>query len=230
MKRDMLPKSGDGTVDVEGMKAQFMASKHLNWTQFAWEMGLDPQSSRVRLPVRDWIREKRDKLTAEQVDILSGLIHERKFKWTNEIIKTLDTYPEAIDAAMNVAKMKIQQINDLYKDYVENFRGQPDKMFYKGKRRYHAFEKMSALEVSLILRGMKDITEAKLKALMLDKWAVAKLDMPLDEPVGEDGETSVGPVFTIEGRENVSASDLQTWFERYHDKPVGKPDEADGGS
>lgn len=217
------------TLDRDAIKAMFMISKFMDWTRFAEEQGWDSLFMRRQLPVRSWLKEKRDILTEKQLDILSGIIHERKFTWTHEIIKTLDTYPEAIDLALSIAKAKMQQVGDMYKDYLENFRGKPDKMYYKNRRTYHAFEKLSMTEISMLMKGMKDITDAKLKALMLDKWAITKLDMPLDDlpaDIDEKGETSNGPRFTIEGKETLDVMELQGWFDRYFDKPPQLPEQA----
>jgi hypothetical protein len=217
-----MPTSPDGNVDKDTVKAMFMASKFLNWTEFAEAQGWDALFTRRQLPVKIWIKEKRDRMAELQFDILSGMVHEHKFKWIKEILATMDNYGPAIDLGMNIAKAKLSQITDMFKDYQDNFRGKPEAMFYKGKRRYHPFEKMSGTEVGSILAGMKAITEAKLKSLMMDKWAVSKLDLPLDGAGDEEG-VGVGPRFTIEGKDIVDATDLQRWFDTYHDKPSQAP-------
>lgn len=194
-----------------------MASAFLDWTRFAEEQGWDSFLLRRDLPVKTWIKEKRDILAARQMDILSGLIHDRKFKWTHEIINTLDNFPPAIDMALQIAKAKMSQVADMFKDYQE-FMKDPARKMYKNRRVYHPFEKLSMTDISMIMKGMKDITEAKLKALMLDKWAISKLDLPLDEVDGE-GTDQLGPKFTIEGKEVVAIEDMQNWFDRWIDKP-----------
>ena len=223
-----MPLKPDGEIDRDAIKDLFMASPYLDWVRFAEEQGWDALFTRRQLPAKTWIKEKRDFLAEKQMDILSGIIHERKYKWTHEIIKTLDEYPVAIDMGLQLTKFKMGQIGEMYKDYVENFRGKQDAMFYKGKRRYHPFEKLSAQEISLLTKALKDLTEAKLKALMLDKWAIAKFDVPLDEPMIEEGEAGFGPKFTIEGKEVTDVKDLQNWFDQWHDKP--KEPIGDGGS
>lgn len=222
-----MPTHPDGQVDKETVKAMFMASKHMNWIQFADDQGWDEFTSRIQLPVKIWIREKRDKLQLRQGEILSGLIHERKFKWVEQIIKTLDDYPEAIDAAMQMAKAKMHGFSMLYKDYTENFLKSEELMYATRRngqkvRRLHPFEKITGQEIGAIMKGMKDITEAKLKALMLDKWAIAKLDTPLDDVDEAEGE-QVGPKFTIEGKGEIPVEDMRKWMNTWIDKPPEDP-------
>lgn len=241
--RPRPPKRPDGSYDKEAIQAMFMASPFLDWQRFAEEQGWDALLVKRELPVRTWIKEKRDIMTEKQMDILSGLIHERKFKWTNEIIKTLDEYPPAIDMALNLAKAKMSQIGHLYQEYLE-WRKDPANTHYKNKRRLHPFEKMSMTDMSMMMKGMKDITEAKLKALMLDKWAVTKLDLPVQED--DAGETGAAHRVTIEGKGEITYEDMQRWFDAYVDKPtqppleinapsnegekISPPEDTDGGS
>lgn len=224
------PKRDDGTIDVEAVKAMFMSCPYLDWTRFAEEQGWDPFRTRQDFPVRIWLKEKRDYLTSNQMDILSGMIHERKFKWTKAVIKTLDDYPEFIDMGLNIAKAKLSQIADMYRDYTDNFKDKPDKQFHKFKsgrvvRVLHPFERLAGGEIGALLAGMKAITDAKLKALMLDKWAISKLDLPIEQEHSDDndGGTRAGPIFTIEGKEVVDAKELQNWFDTFHDKPALPP-------
>lgn len=216
------PKTAEGRYDQPAIKAMFMASAFLNWTQFAESQGWEPLLTRRELPVRTWIKEKREILTTNQMDILSGLIHERKFKWTSDVIKTLDDYPAAIDRGLNLTMMKMAQLQDMAKDYFDNFRGKPEKMLYKNRRVYHPFEKLPASDFANLMAGIKSITEAKLKALMLDKWAVAKLDLPVEDEGGEEGGT-IGPKFLVDGKETLDVKDLQVWMDAYLDKPQAGP-------
>lgn len=206
-----------------------MASKFLDWTRFAEDQGWDAHQVRQQLPVKTWTKNKRDLLAERKMDILSGLVHARKFEWTEDILKTLDEYPKAIDMGLQIARGKLSQIADLFKDYQDNFRGKPEMMFRKVKgrkvRNKHPFETLNAGEIGALMSGIKSITEAKLKALMLDKWAISKLDLPLDIEEGEEG-TGIGPRFTIEGKDNLTPEELQAWFDRYHDKPQLPPAEA----
>lgn len=220
-----MPKHPDGKYDKEAIHAMFMASKYLDWTRFAEDQGWDPLLSRREFPVKTWIKEKRDHLAERKMDILSGLFHERKFQWTEDILKMLDDYPATIDLAMMIAKGKLSQMADLFKDYQDNFRGKEHKMYrttQAGKRirQKHMFESLPGGEIGALLSGIKSINDAKLKSLMLDKWAISKFDMAMDNP--EDGEEGgrIGPTFTIEGKANLTPSDLQDWFDKYHDKPV----------
>lgn len=225
-----LPTRPEGGIDKEAVRAMFMASQYLNWTEFAENQGWDALLTRRSLPVRTWIKEKRDFLAERHMDILSGLVHERKFRWTEEVVKTLDEYPKLIDQGMEVAKWKMAQIGDWAKDYFENFRGNPDKMYKKWGRGYkrilHPFEKLSPVEIGVLLKSLESLTNAKLKALMIDKWAMTKLDLPVEKEFADDAEGGqrAGPMFTIEGKEVIDANDLQSWFEKYHDKPTLPPE------
>lgn len=219
-----IPLKPDGEYDKEAIRAMFMSSKYLDWTRFAEDQGWEPLRTRLLFPVKTWIKEKRDTLTEKQMDILSGLIHERKFTWTHEIIKTLDEYPAAIDMGMSITKAKMSQMADMFRDYQDNFIGKTEKMYRtteKGRkiRVFHPFERMKPGEVGALMSGIKALTDAKLKALMLDKWAISKLDLPVEQDQVAEGESTFGPRITIEGRELVDSKDLQKWFDNYHDKP-----------
>jgi len=218
-----IPKDAEGQYDKEAVKALFMSSSYLDWTRFAEDQGWEPLHTRALFPVRTWTKEKRDFLAEKQMDILSGLIHERKFKWTHEIINTLDNYPRAIDMALKIAEAKMSQIADMFKDY-QAFIKDDERKFYKNKRRYHPFEKLSMIEVGSLLKGMREITEAKLKALMLDKWAVSKLDISNTELEGTTEEGVAAHRITIEGKEELTFKDMQDWFDKFADKPAALPE------
>lgn len=222
MQKSEPPKDRqNGGYDREAIKAMFMASKYLDWTRFAEELGWDALLVRRELPVRTWQKEKRDFIAARHMDILSATIFERKFWWTNEIIKTLDTYPKAIDQALGMLQAKMNQFADMYDDYVNNFRGKHDKMHYKARRIYHPFEKLKGTEVATLAMAFKSVTDAKLKALMLDKWAISRMDLPLDEIPSDPGMEDVNTAHrvTIEGKGEITFEELQGWWDRYHDKP-----------
>lgn len=229
------PKRENGTIDTEAVEAMFMASPYLDWTRFAEEQGWDPFRSRQDFPIRKWIENKRHHLTVNQVDLLSGLFHERKYKWAHELVKTLDTHPEFIEMGVHIAKAKLSQLADMFRDYQENFIGKPEKMYYKGKngrgmRRMHPFEKVSAGQIGALLAGMKSISDAKFKSLLLDNFAITKVNLSSDQAQTDEGGEAkqVGPMFTIEGKEVIDIHELQTWFDKYHDKPVlPASDEAD---
>ncbi len=213
-----LPRMENGDLDKDQIKILFMASPFIDWTRFAQEWGEETSLSRRQLPVRTWQVEKRNKIAEEQLDILSSRMHERKFQWTADVLDTLDTYPKAIDTAMTIAQAKMSQIADMYNDYVE-FKTKP-RPTINGRPQRHEFEKLSTIEISALMRGMQSITEAKLKALMIDKWAIKKLDIPHEEINEAEKTVEPAPMLTVEGQEAASFDDLQKWFDMYHDKPM----------
>lgn len=234
-KPSLIPKKEDGSYDRDAVRAAFMASPYLDWTRFAEEQGWDPHITRREFSVRTWQVEKRNRLVERQTDILNGLITERKFRWTQDIIDTLDNYPKMIDAAAELAKAKMWQIGEMFKEYVEwRKAGKHIEKMQNGKERrvYHPYEKLSLVEVSMLLKGIDAITAAKLKALMIDKWALKKLDIPQSEleSVGqEENNESSGLMITVEGRSDIAFADIQRWFDEYGDKPsLGPGDQSSG--
>lgn len=214
----------EGHYDKAVIKDRYMASAHLSWVSFAEEQGWDAIYMRRNLPTKSWAQEKREHLAARQFDILSNLMFERRFTWTHAILKTLDEYPAGIDAAMNIAKAKLWQYGEMFRDYQEFLKTPAAK---DQKRRKHPFERISGAEIAMMLKGMKDVTEAKLKALMLDKWAVSKLNLEIPEEAGDEEASKshgIRPMFTIEGKDNVTDLDLQGWLQQYHDKPQAAPE------
>lgn len=221
-----LPKLASGQVDVELIKKMYMESPLLAWTHFAEKQGWHVMRSRQVLPIAIWQQEKRNNIAIVKMDVLNSLAFENKFLWTEEVLKTLNNHLPAIDMALQITKAKLSQYADWYKDYTENFRGKQDQMYYKNRRRYHPFEKLSGIEIASINKGIRELTEARVRALMLDKWSISKFDMPLDEPPSSDNEgESKGPFMTLEGKQEITPDLLRGLWEKYHDKPIEKPPE-----
>jgi hypothetical protein len=227
MKKNPTPFPKDpatGHIDKEAVEALFMSSAFLDWTRFAEDQGWDPLRSRVDFPVATWQKNKRDKLASAQMEILSGLIFERRFKWTHSVIKTLDDYPEFIDQAKALAQAKMFELSEMFKDW-QTWKKDPNQTMYKGMRRKHPWEHVSPMDISMMAKAVKELTEAKLKALMLDKWAISKLDIPSEDMKEPGGETEAerGPMLTVEGKGELTMEQLQGWFDKWHDKPQDVP-------
>ena len=216
-------------IDTDKVKEMFIASPHMDWVRFAEEQGWDSGRSRSDYPVKTWQDEKRRIISEKQTDILSGLIFERRFKWTHSIIETLDEYPKSIDMAKKIADAKMGQIAQMYQSYTEYIKSKKyADLVSEGKTPpKHDFEKVSMTEISMLLKGMKDITEAKLKALMLDKWAVARLDIPAEELTGagdKPADQRNNHRIMIEGRTEPTPEEFQGWFDKWIDKPPVEPE------
>lgn len=218
-----IPKRPDGQYDKDEVYRRFMASPHIDWTRFAEDQGWDSHRTRPEFPVRTWQEEKKRRITEAQGDIILGLLHERKFTWTREILDTLSRYPKVIDTGLTIAEAKISQLGELYNEYVVwKKAGHHMVKMNNGrtKRVLHPFERVSGLEIASVARALREMTDAKLKALMLDKWAGTKLDLPqaeLDPPIAEGGLPESR--LTIEGKSSFTFDDVQKWFDEFVDKP-----------
>lgn len=219
-----IPRDSQGNYDREAVGHAFMASPYLDWTRFCEEQGWDPHYTRRQFPVRSWQKEKRDKLAESQGDVIAGLIHERRFKWTRDILDTLDRYPHLIDVGSKLAEAKMHTLSEMYQEYL--IWKKEGKHIVKAKngnekRVYHPWEKVSLSEIHFMLKGLKEITDAKMKALMLDKWAMKRMDIPDAEmnPPDESGENKRASI-TIEGKKDITFEDMQSWFDQFADKPV----------
>ena len=214
-----VPLTDGGHIDKDQVRAWYMASEYIDWTRFAEALQWDPHRSRLDYPVATWQEEKRRRLAETQGDLIRALVFERKFKWTKDIVATLDRYPRAIDNGLSLAEAKMSQLADMYRDYQDYQKNENHPLRKRRKVALrHPWEKLSLTEMSMFMKGIKDLTEAKLKALMLDKWAVSKFDVPSEEL--EPAEPKKGPILTVEGRGEASFDQLQRWFDHYHDKPT----------
>ncbi len=229
MKREAstIPKRPDGQYDKEAVEAMYMASKFLDWTRFAEDQGWDPHYTRRLFPMRTWQSKKRDIITESQSDTLASILHERKFKWSREILDTLDRYPGLIDKASMIMEAKMNDLAELYKDYLDwkksgkSFVQKVNKRTGKEEmiRVSHPWEKVSLMDVSFLSKGLKELTEAKIKSLMLDKWAIGKLDVPKSEMEMPGEDQASAHRITVEGRGTIAFEDMQRWFDEFADKP-----------
>lgn len=223
MPRVEIPKGSDGNFDRTAVETAFMESPYLDWTRFAEEQGWDAHTSRREFAVKTWQEAKKRKLAEAQGDILAGLLHERKYNWSQEILKTLDRYPKLIEKGSFIIEAKIHQYSEMYADYQE-FK-KKGVFFRKGRngrevRIIHPFEQLGASELASLARSLKDISDAKRSSLMLDKWAVTKFDMTEEqmiEPVVD--ESAPKGLITVEGKNSITIQDMQRWFDEFADKP-----------
>jgi hypothetical protein len=229
-----IPKLPDGTNDVASVKQQFMKSEFIDWTRFCEHNGWDNHITRPQFPVRTWQEEKKNKFAVEQSDTILSMMHERKFNWTKDILKTLDRYPKMIDMGASIMEAKMNEIAAKYKDYVEWLKD-PKKVWVEKKkgektiivRAVHPFEKISMSDISFLMRALKELTDSKMKALMLDKWAPKKLDLSPEELDPKAAEENKKPGITIEGKSDLTFEDMQKWFDSYIDKPDEFPTDID---
>lgn len=228
-KVNPIPRLPDGSYDREAVRLSFLASPYLDWTRFAEEQGWDPHKTRQEFQVRTWQEEKKRRLAENQTDIIAGLIHERRFEWTRDILDTMKRYPRLIDMGSQLMEAKMSQLGELYKEYVEwKAAGNHIVKLKNGntKRVYHAWERLSLMDMSFLSRSLRDLAEAKKSALMLDKWSIARIDVPVEElqPQGE-GDGGPSHSITIEGRKEITFADMQRWFDEFADKPPARPED-----
>ncbi len=217
-----IPKSPDGTYNLELVKDLYLASEFIDWVRFAEKQGWDPHRSRLNFPVRTWQDEKRKLISEKQTDVISALIFERKYKWTREIVDTLERYPKLIDKGSFLVEAKMQYLQELYVEYVSWKKSGNNIITLKNgkqKRVFHPWERVSLMDMSYLMKALKEVTDAKLKSLMLDKWASKRLDLPDDDLNPEPEEKEIERGITVEGGKQLTYEQMQRWFDEFADKP-----------
>lgn len=215
-----IPKRADGTYDTDTVKAVFMASPIIDWTRFAEEQGWNPNRTRSDFPVKAWQEEKKRIIAENQGDILAAMIFERKYSWSQDVMRTLDRYPKVVDNVTGILEAKIADIGEMYVDY----RKKKDAgQLNDPARRLEPWEKLKISEVNALGHTILALIAAKQKSNMLDKFLAIRMqvaDEDLRPPDPTAQETTSGIGFTFEGKKELTPNDLQDWFDNFFDKPM----------
>lgn len=207
-----MPTNEDGDLDRDALEKEFMASEFIDWTRFCEGKGYDATYSRRSLPVQTWQEKKRRIIAENEADKLSAILFERKFKWHNDVIKTLNEYPQSIDLMHTLVRAKQQEYAELWKDFVNT---------PKDQRKKHPWSAIKSGELAMLAKAQKDCTDAKYKSLLLDKWTVEKAD-EATTPIELESQDKKEFKFNVIGHpDGLAISDLQKMMDEYLDKPQG---------
>lgn len=187
MAHPVHPEAGD-------LKIRFMQSPHIVWSKFCEAEGL-PYSWRDHYPTAAWVDEKKKIIAQKQGEALGAALFDRRFKWHNDVIHTLNEYPKLCDQVTNLL---IDQINHIKKTDIE---------------------KRDVNQIVSLSYAAKGVTEAKYKSLLIDKWNVKEAEDDSKPDERQVDELSKGFHMVIKGMGEVSAKDVENIMAEFLDKP-----------
>jgi len=211
-------------ISPEQAKQLFMASPHLEWTTWAKSMGWRP-STRSYDEFPDWQKEKRDILAREQAESIAEALFSHRGKWHEQVLKTLKEYPEAPDAMMGIFKKRINDIiNVINEDEKAKARANQT-----GEKFESEFAKIQTAELRNIASGLKLVTEARHKALMIDGWNM-KVAESFTDPKQFEAPKMEDQQWTVQliGGEKLDDKAMQKMMKQYYDVPGGEIIDASG--
>lgn len=211
-------------ISPEQAKAMFMASPHLEWTTWAKSMGWRP-SSRFYEEFPDWQKEKRDILAREQAESIAEALFSHRGRWHADVLKTLKEYPEAPDAMLGIYK---KRINDIIGKINDDERAKA-LAAQTGEPFVSKFDQIKTSELTSIAAGLRMVTEAKHKALMIDGWNIRVAESFTDPkqfeaPKLEDQQWRVQLI----GGQELDETGMQQLMKSYYDVPGGEIIDASG--
>lgn len=213
------PRTNEGAIDVERVKAMFMASKAVEWAPFAASLGWDPNSSRQRYPTAAWVQEKKLLLAQLQAEEISQLVFEHRGHWHKDVLKTLKDYPEANDVMLGIIQQRMNAIIRTVNSDMEK-----QKLAAQAGETYEPeFAKVKTSELFQLTLALKTVTESKHRSLLINDWSVKVAETFTDPAQFQKAEEKMqDKEWTVEviGGENIKSSDLQSFMMKYIDKPI----------
>jgi hypothetical protein len=202
-------------ISPEQAKSMFMASPHLEWSTWAKSMGW--RTSTPKYPnFSDWQREKRDILARDQAESISEALFSHRGRWHADVLKTLKEYPEAPDAMMGIFK---KRINDIIQTINEDERHRA-LAAQTGEQFVSNFAKIETAELRNIAAGLKLVTEAKHKALMIDGWNI-KVAESFTDPAQFEAPNLENQQWKVQllGGHEIDENGMKQLMKSYYDVP-----------
>lgn len=226
------PKNPDGTNDKDKVRALFMASPHVEWAPFAQSMNWDTYSTYSKFPTTIWTKEKKDILAKKQAEEISEMLFNHRSRWHKDVLKTLNTYPQAADAMLGILQAKmneyIEMINSDIEDAKASAKSASDLSKTLGipaeketpKRR---FVKVKPGELMNLAIALRTVTETKHRSLLINDWSV-KVAEQFSTPEGvldadEKGKETREWQFELIGGEKINRHDLENMMHQWFDPP-----------
>lgn len=197
-----------------------MSSDSIEWTPFAESMGWKPASSRVGLPVEEWIRQKREVFAKEQAERISEAVFKHRGRWHSDVLKTLQEYPEANDAMLGILK---KRLNDIISTINED-----EQRKLEAKQRgfdspVSNFKAIKSSELLALAAAIKVATESKHKSLMINDWSF-KVAETFSDPAQfkADDEQIKNAEWNVKiiGGDQLNSKQMQKFLGDWYDKPV----------
>lgn len=172
--RNPLPQKEDGSYDKEKIHEMFLTSEYVEWAPFCDEMGWNPNATRILLPVRTWIIEKRRRLAENSAEITADLIFKHRNRWKNDILKTLRDYPEVNDQILQTIKFEISNIIKHINADIEEGK-KSGTLVQIDKNRINAINQLSY--------SANLITQTKFKSLLIANWDVKIVEQFMESTI-----------------------------------------------
>lgn len=189
----------EGLPEADDLKIRYMASPHIEWTKFCESEKLNPHS-RAKYPVALWQDEKKKVIAQRECEEISTMLFDRRFKWNRDVLRTLNEYPASIDVMHAILNTRLRTYAKMVND------------------KDPKFEEISNTELRSLASGLKAVTEAKYKALMIDDITIKRVEddsKPDEKDVSEAG----GLKFEVMGMGQLSTQAIQKMMDDYLDKP-----------
>jgi hypothetical protein len=219
-----FPLTQGGTVDKAAVKELYDRSVHIEWTPFAQSMGWDPVRSRALFPTSRWIKEKRFSQAKLHAETLHDQLQRNKPKISEDIIRTLRTYPEAHDKFLTLLEGARVILNNELAEMMKKTQAA-----VAGQGKMPEVRKGFIADIAMLSGSMKSLTESKYRSLLLTDLTIRAIDEQTQAEINRPPEQAITdnarPTFDFEimGMENISVQDLEKLHHRYYDRPSAEP-------
>lgn len=210
---------------AETIKQLYMASPHVEWSPFARSKNWHPITSRGKMPVDDWIKQKRTEIAREQSEVIAEMVFNHQSRWHKDVLKTFSDYPEANDALLNILK---KRINDIVEVINNDSRAKQIAEAHGHDIPPSQFAKIKNSDLLSLAAAIKVCTEAKHKSLMINDWSFKVAENYTDpkqfDTLAEKQQDMTWNVQLI-GGENITSHEMQKMITKWYDKPHAPHDE-----
>lgn len=227
--KNYRPKVDPVRQDHELTKRVFMQSDYVEWSPFAESMKWNPNATRLKYPVAEWVREKKRILAETQSERISDLLFKHRPEWHNQVLKHLKDAPALAESVENIIKYRINQMVGLINQDMEAQRqaaaqGKP----FDPSRESKFWRQVGNGSLMSLSQAVKGIIEAKQRSLMLGNWSVTNAE-EFSNPKTIEDQTFAGQAWNlkiIHHDGNLKHTDVKDFMEQYLDKlPYAKPSE-----
>lgn len=210
-----MPRTESGGHDVEAAKRIYMDSSIVEWGPFCASVGWSPISTRNHYPTYQWLREKRDILSKIANEKIAEQWFHRAHSWQEDVLKSLERYPAAIDGLFALAQAKLNPLLAKLQRDMQSPNSPIKEM-----------DGVEIRDIERIANLVEKLTTSKYKSLLLDQTLVKikeSVDKNLQSSAPEHKDTKTSDiVYEIMGSEKLTGKQLQEMLMRYMDPPQMK--------
>lgn len=229
------PKLADGTLDKDRIRDAYMGAAEIDFDKFLRGRGWGAQTAR-EVPHAAWKKEKRAILGRRQAEGLADAIFDHKFKWHEDVLRTLKELPKLHDTQINIiqfAQLKMMEVMAETKNIPADQKRKPKGA--NGKEQPAGFfNRVKVSDVVNLSMAIASLTTSKHRALLLDKWSLAVAEDHSVPEAADEAANATRPEATwnikLMGSGELTSADLQKLMAQYYDpahtpEPVDAPDQ-----